>query len=414
MTNLLVEVFKAQQELMKKTVACQQPTEEQMKKLQEPTAKAITTLGRAVCFKTDPLYNHWKAVEELSKTANWVMVAKTPMDYVDNTWQVGEFYALKVHKEFKTSDPAQAEWVNGLKKVGSELLAFVKEYHKTGLSWNKKGVPVDQYSAGAAPAAPSVPAAPAAPPCPPVSESSSSSSSSSKPPPPDMSSVFGELSKGEGITSMLRKVKPEEKTKNRPPEERVGTVPMNIGEKKVEEKPAPAGVKPKAAAPPVFENRGGKLRIENQVANKTMEFASEMLQQTIYMYNCKNSILKVTGKINSIVIDKCVGCGIVLENVVSSIETINCRDIDVQITGVAASCVVESTEGVKVYVTEEGMKKLELFSSKSANVIVYAPGIRVDPDTKEEQEGLIEHALPSTLRSVFNGPTLAHEFVKHG
>lgn len=120
-----------------------------------------------------------------------------------------------------------------------------------------------------------------------------------------------------------------------------------------------------------------------------MEFVSDMLQQTVYMYNCKNSLVKISGKVNSIVVDKCVGCGVVVDDVVSSVEIINSRDVDCQVINVCASIIIENTEGMKVYVSEAGMDKLEVYSSKSSNILINAPGKRLDPDTKEEQEGIV-------------------------
>jgi len=406
LTNMLYEVFLAEQQILKKTVVCAKPTNEELVALAQPVLQAIQAIGKIVPFKSDPLFNHGKSIEELASAAKWILVEKTPMDHVDNAWQLAEFYSLKVIRENRDTNKDHVVWAQALKKVGVDLLAFVKEYHRTGLFWKPKGIPLDKYS-GAAPAPAAAPEKAQAP-------AASSSTHAEKPTPP-AGGLFSELSKGEGITGMLRKVKPEEKTKNRPAEERVGTVPENIGaaKKEKEEKPVAGIAKPKVL-PPVFRNVGTKLQIEHQVQNKTMTYESPSLQQTVYMYNCKNSLLKISGKVNSIVLDKCVRCGVVVDDVVSSVEIINGRDVDCQVINVCASIIIENTEGVKVYVSEAGMDKLEVYSSKSANILINAPGKRLDPDTKEEQEGIIEHALPSTLCSTFVNGKLDHTFVKHG
>lgn len=100
-TNLLHAVFLAEQQILKKTVVCAKPTNEQLVALAQPVLQAIQAIGKAVPFKTDPLFNHGKSVEELAGAAKWILVERTPMDHVDNAWQLGEFYSLKVIKEFK-------------------------------------------------------------------------------------------------------------------------------------------------------------------------------------------------------------------------------------------------------------------------------------------------------------------------
>ena len=120
------------------------------------------------------------------------------------------------------------------------------------------------------------------------------------------------------------------------------------------------------------------------------------MQQTVSMYNCKNCTLRITGKVNQVCVDKCVKCKIVVDNVISVFEIINSRDIDMQVINVCSSIQVESSESVRLYVSEEGMKVVEVFSAKSSNISVYAPGIRVDPDTKEETEDLV-CCIPSIL-----------------
>jgi hypothetical protein len=40
-------------------------------------------LLKVIPFKTDSIFNEGKAIEEAAKTANWICVDKTPMDYID-------------------------------------------------------------------------------------------------------------------------------------------------------------------------------------------------------------------------------------------------------------------------------------------------------------------------------------------
>lgn len=101
----------------------------------------------------------------------------------------GQFYTNRVLKDWKEKDKKHVEWVKAWIQTLSELQAYVKQHHTTGLVWAGKG-------------APAVCAAPPPPPgCPP-------------PPPPallgdlppaddggdDRSALFAQINQGEDIT----------------------------------------------------------------------------------------------------------------------------------------------------------------------------------------------------------------------
>ena len=123
-----------------------------------------------------------------------------------------QFYANRVLKEFKEKDPIHAEWVKQWIKVLSELHAYVKQYHTTGLVWGSHG----QQDSSASTARPSSGGAGPPPPPPP-------------PPPPALSTAVhtddgqsrNELmnsinSLGEGVTSHLKKVSDDLKVHKNP------------------------------------------------------------------------------------------------------------------------------------------------------------------------------------------------------
>jgi adenylyl cyclase-associated protein len=76
------------------------------------------------------------------------------------------------------------------------LVAYVKEFHRTGLSWNPKGVPVGDYKDEK-----KVVPAPVA-----ATTAASATKTSNVAPPPPKSALFSELNKDAAITSGLKKV----------------------------------------------------------------------------------------------------------------------------------------------------------------------------------------------------------------
>ena len=55
----------------------------------------------------------------------------------------GQFYTNRVLKDSKEQDNTNAVWVRSWVEALSELLAFVNQFHTTGLVWNAKGGDAD-------------------------------------------------------------------------------------------------------------------------------------------------------------------------------------------------------------------------------------------------------------------------------
>ena len=124
------------------------------------------------------------------------------------------------------SDPAQVAWARSFLALLAALAAYVKAFHTTGLAWNARGVPVEQYEAArAAPASgaaaaggapPAPPAPPAAPPAPPAPAPPAAGGAPAAAPVSGMDAVFGQINQGEGITRSLRHVDKSEQTHKNP------------------------------------------------------------------------------------------------------------------------------------------------------------------------------------------------------
>jgi adenylyl cyclase-associated protein len=124
-----------------------------------------------------------------------------------------QFYANRVLKEFKEKDPTHVEWVKQWMNVLTELHAYVKQYHTTGLTWGTHG---QQGSSGVAAQAPAGVAPPPPPPPPPPPSPSGSLTAH-----PDDGQSRTELMNsinalGAGVTSHLKKVPDELKVHKNP------------------------------------------------------------------------------------------------------------------------------------------------------------------------------------------------------
>lgn len=82
--------------------------------------------------------------------------------------------------------------------------------------------------------------------------------------------------------------------------------PVNETAPEPTSKPAPKPAQKKAVATgkPVCELAGKKWTIEHQVGNKEVSVDVTM-KQTVYIYKCNDSLIKLNGKVNAIVLDSC-------------------------------------------------------------------------------------------------------------
>ena len=85
---------------------------------------------------------HYKAISEMLPCNSWVMMKAPdmlPANCVKEALGAAEFWTNKIRKDFK-DDEAQIDFCNMVKKTLSDLAAYIEKYHKTGLTWNPKGV----------------------------------------------------------------------------------------------------------------------------------------------------------------------------------------------------------------------------------------------------------------------------------
>ena len=86
---------------------------------------------------------HQKAVTEMLGCLSWVLLRAPqtlPVPMVKETLASAEFWSNRIRKDFKGKDETQIAFCDGIKKTVSGLAEYVAEYHKTGLTFNPRGV----------------------------------------------------------------------------------------------------------------------------------------------------------------------------------------------------------------------------------------------------------------------------------
>ena len=119
------------------------PEEDLAKALTPHLAQTQDSIKAIQSIKVDRDWDrHFKAISEMLPCNSWVLCkapSMMPANCAKDAIGAAEFWTNKIRKDFK-DDEAQQDFCNNVKKVLKELAEYIEKYHKTGLTWNPKGV----------------------------------------------------------------------------------------------------------------------------------------------------------------------------------------------------------------------------------------------------------------------------------
>ena len=121
------------------------------------------------------------------------------------------------------------------------------------------------------------------------------------------------------------------------------------------------------------------------------------MRQNVYIYRCFYSVVTVQGKVKGIIVNDSKKVAVICENVVSSIEFVNCESVQLQINGEAPTVSVDKTDGFQLFLSEKSLNT-KLISSKSSEMNINVPS-KTDPDD------MTEHAIPEQFVTLYNKDT---------
>jgi hypothetical protein len=117
----------------------------------EPITEPVAKI-RALRLSRD-FDNHMKAMMEMVACVSWVTCSapsQLPAPFVKECIGSSDFWSNRIRKEFKGKDDAKSKhqlaFCNGMKKLLTDLAAYIDENHKTGLTFNPKGVSLAEAS----------------------------------------------------------------------------------------------------------------------------------------------------------------------------------------------------------------------------------------------------------------------------
>lgn len=341
----------------------------------EPTTKAIGQLrSLRLDRKFDP---HQKALMEMVGALSWVFQkppASLPAGFVKGTLESAQFWSNRIRKDNK-EDETQVKFCQLLQKTLQELAVYIEEHHKTGLTWNPKGVSLAEAAIVLADDGNKVQAPP---PSPVLKRQQLGTAAAGG---GNVAGLLGELSQrksADGISAAtgLRKVTKDQQTwrkeYQKPGNNNIPLTPNLTPAKKEQPKKKPALKK----GLPVFEyqDRGYKWVIENQSKEAgvlTVDIGDS--KQQVYLYNCEEMSVVVKGKFKSLILDKCVKVSVVFDTLISSTEMVNCRQVKFQVNGVCPSFTIDKTTNVLIWLSQESLDVSTFTTSLSSEMNVNFP-----------------------------------------
>ena len=328
------------------------------------------------------------------------------------------------------------EWVQAFYRIFKSLSTYIKQHYPTGVTWNDKdGIDpaeaLQQVESGqtsqqltssddnlpAARGPPPPPPLPTfdSPPPPPPPPMSANTTTSSKSGGSDMGAVFDQLSKGEAVTSGLRKVDPSQQTHKNPSLRAGSAVPPTRSDSNGSlssrgKSPVP-GKRPKPESmrtrkPPRKELDGNKWIIENfdNPSDGVIEIDAQ-ISHSILISRCTKTTIRVLNKANAISIDSSSQVSLIIDSLVSSVDVIKTPKFEMQVLGNLPTIMLDQVDGATIYLSKESLGT-ELFTSKCAAVNVNLPG-------KTEEDDYRECPLPEQIKTVIRNGAVVSEIVEH-
>ncbi|KAG2182162.1 hypothetical protein INT43_007089 [Umbelopsis isabellina] len=425
--QLLQELVKAQRDFIHVASIAKKPdmSSPTFAKLVEPTQKALVAITDIKDKnRGHQQFNHLSAVAEGIPAFGWIAVEPTPAPYIQEMGNAAQFYSNRVVKEYKEKDPKQVDWTKAFLAIINELYAYVKEHHRTGLVWNANGespeaamskitqsagesqAPTATSSAPQPAPAPSAGGPPPPPPPPPVMTEFDEAPQKSAPAPATTgaSAIFAELNKGESVTSGLKKVDKSQMT-HKNPSLRAGST---VSEDSVKKQRPPTPSKPGKYVlkkPAVTELQGNKWVVEGHEGSNDITIEGE-INHAVYIYGCKNSTIRIKGKVNAVTMDSCTKCGLAVDTIVSTVDLVNCKSFGLQIFNVTPTIVIDKCDGGQLYLSKTCLD-VEVLTAKTSAVNILVP------ENDNEDAEFTELPVPEQLKSTIVNGKVVTTAVEH-
>merc|ERR1712227_180063 len=145
-----------------------------------------------------------------------------------------------------------------------------------------------------------------------------------------------------------------------------------------------------AVKTPKKELNGKKWIIEYQKGSLVTVHGTA--EQRIYVFDCQDNTIKISGKVNTITIDKCKKTKFVFDSVISQVEVINSKSVQGQVLDLCPTLTIDGSSGLMFYVSSESKAaNFQVISSRSDGVNILL----------SSEDSFEEVPIPDQFRTTF-------------
>ena len=368
----------------------------------KPISSKIQEINEFKEFQRSSKYSSYlSSICEGFPVFSWVTTT-TPQGLVDSYKEAAQFWTNRILKEFRESDPVSVEWVKLFLSGFDELKKYIKANQTTGPTFSSKsGIPLldalkkVSSSSVAPPVTPPTsagnPPPPPPPPAPPANVFEVKKDEAKSAESGDMTAVFAELSKGENITSGLKKVDKAELKKQKELNKPVPASKPAVNNKPPSKPKKPQDISIKEPKKELVGNKWFVMDFINEPSPIVIEGAT--LGESVFVGKCINSIIQVKGKVNSITFNECKGSSLVIDSCVAGVDFIKCEKFGLQVDGYCPMITTDKCDGGNVYLSKESINA-EISTSCTTAMNVNLP--------IGEDDEFVEFAIPEQLVHKFD------------
>lgn len=129
------------------------------------------------------------------------------------------------------------------------------------------------------------------------------------------------------------------------------------------------------------------------------------INQTVHLFACKNTVVKIKGKVNAISLLNCHRTSILCDSVVSQLSVTSSPSFTAQILGLCPTLNVEKTDSGNVYLSKECLDTVEIITSGVSSLNI---SIATGEDGDYE-----EKPVPEQMKTVVRNGKLVTTIVEH-
>jgi len=141
---------------------------------------------------------------------------------------------------------------------------------------------------------------------------------------------------------------------------------------------------------PTIERERKIWKVEYWEGRSDLVVSDTNPKQCVHVFKCSTSTIQIPGVISEILLDSCTYCTVIFQEVIASVNLINCKKIQIRCQIKVPSVQVEKSDGVTVEIPSDEIENARLLSSLSTDVCLLS-----QPKTKSGVP--VEYAIPEQI-----------------